>query len=340
MQHSEGNIFGTVFSIEYEYKTALDSAILEKLNEVDSSLSMFNKQSIVSKINSGESDSTDLMFRNVFRLAQNVAEDTDGAYDITVAPLVNAWGFGFKNGEDVSAQKIDSIKTFVGYKNVTLEGTKLKKADRRTMLDFSSVAKGYALDCIASLFDSLNIENYLIMIGGEVIVKGMHPEGRPWKIGISRPTADMNTESQTALSISNIAMATSGNYLRYYEKNGKRYAHTIDPISGHPVQHDLLSATVFAPTCAQADAYATAFMVMGMERAKSILRKHPEMLAHFIYTNAQGDYEVWMSEKLKNTLSRQLSPKSHVRSPARHQLPSHKSQQKDRNQNGTTNQLL
>lgn len=127
MQHSEGNIFGTVFSIEYEYKTALDSAILEKLNEVDSSLSMFNKQSIVSKINSGESDSTDLMFRNVFRLAQNVAEDTDGAYDITVAPLVNAWGFGFKNGEDVSAQKIDSIKTFVGYKNVTLEGTKLKK---------------------------------------------------------------------------------------------------------------------------------------------------------------------------------------------------------------------
>lgn len=208
------------------------------------------------------------------------------------------------------------------------------------MLDFSSVAKGYALDCIASLFDSLNIKNYLIMIGGEVVVKGMHPEGRPWKIGISRPTADMNTESQTALSISNIAMATSGNYLRYYEKNGKRYAHTIDPISGHPVQHDLLSATVFAPTCAQADAYATAFMVMGMERAKSILRKHPEMLAHFIYTNTQGDYEVWMSEKLKNTLSRQLSPKSHVRSPARHQLPSHKSQQKDRNQNGTTNQLL
>ena len=116
------------------------------------------------------------------------------------------------------------------------------------MLDFSSVAKGYALDCIASLFDSLNIKNYLIMIGGEVVVKGMHPEGRPWKIGISRPTADMNTESQTALSISNIAMATSGNYLRYYEKNGKRYAHTIDPISGYPVQHELLSATVFAPT--------------------------------------------------------------------------------------------
>lgn len=308
LQHSEGNIFGTVFSIEYEYKTALDSAILEKLNEVDSSLSMFNKQSIVSKINSGESDSTDLMFRNVFRLAQNVAEDTDGAYDITVAPLVNAWGFGFKNGEDVSAQKIDSIKTFVGYKNVTLEGTKLKKADRRTMLDFSSVAKGYALDCIASLFDSLNIKNYLIMIGGEVVVKGIHPEGRPWKIGISRPTADMNTESQTALSISNIAMATSGNYLRYYEKNGKRYAHTIDPISGHPVQHDLLSATVFAPTCAQADAYATAFMVMGMERAKSILWKHPEMLAHFIYTNAQGDYEVWMSEKLKKHVVKTTEP--------------------------------
>ena len=308
MQHSEGNIFGTVFSIEYEYKTALDSAILEKLNEVDSSLSMFNKQSIVSKINSGESDSTDLMFRNVFRLAQNVAKDTDGAYDITVAPLVNAWGFGFKNGEDVSAQKIDSIKTFVGYKNVTLEGTKLKKADRRTMLDFSSVAKGYALDCIASLFDSLNIKNYLIMIGGEVVVKGMHPEGRPWKIGISRPTADMNTESQTALSISNIAMATSGNYLRYYEKNGKRYAHTIDPISGYPVQHDLLSATVFAPTCAQADAYATAFMVMGMERAKSILRKHPEMLAHFIYTNAQSDYEVWMSEKLKKHVVKTTEP--------------------------------
>lgn len=308
LQHSEGNIFGTVFSIEYEYKTALDTAILEKLNEVDASLSMFNKQSIVSKINNGTTDSTNHMFRDVFCLAQKVAKETNGAYDITVAPLVNVWGFGFKNGEDVSAHKIDSIKKIVGYKKVILKGTKLQKTDQRIMLDFSSVAKGYALDCIASLFDSLNIKNYLIMIGGEVVVKGMHPEGRPWNIGISQPTDDMKAENQTTLSISNIAMATSGNYLRYYEKNGKRYAHTIDPVSGYPVQHDLLSATVFAPTCAQADAYATAFMVLGMKQAKSILQKHPEMLAYFIYTNTQGDYDIWMSEKLKKHVNKMTAP--------------------------------
>lgn len=299
LQHSNGNIFGTVFSIEYEYEKPLDKDIMKTLDEVDMTFSMFNKESVVSRINLKNSSYTNTRFRDVFRLAYHVSEETEGAYDITVAPLVNAWGFGFKNGIEISQQKIDSIKQFVGYKKVKLSGERLIKDDKHVMLDFSSVAKGYALDQVAKLFDSLNIKNYLIMIGGEVVVKGVHPEGRPWKIGISKPTSNPEAESQTALTISNIAMATSGNYLRYYEKNGKRYAHTIDPVLGYPVQHELLSATVFAPTCAQADAYATSFMVIGMERAKKILAKHPEMSAYFIYSDKNGQYAFWMSENLK-----------------------------------------
>lgn len=299
LRHSEGNIFGTVYSIDYEYTAQLDSQILQKLIEVDKTLSMFNKSSLVSIINSGQKKRTTKMFRDVFYLADSVSIETNGAYDITVAPLVNAWGFGFKNGIDVSQEDIDSIKQFIGYKKISIKNDFVEKADIRTMLDFSSIAKGYALDCVAKLFDSLKIKNYLIMIGGEVIAHGVHPESRPWKIGISKPTDKPNAENQTILTITNTAMATSGNYLRYYKKNGRRYAHTIDPHSGYPVQHDLLSATVFAPTCAKADAYATAFMVLGMKEAQNILKKHPELSAYFIFTTNDGKYATWMSEDIK-----------------------------------------
>lgn len=304
-QTSEGTVFGTLYKIDYVYAAPLDSAIMAELRKVDMSLSMFNPASTVSRINRNESQETDTLFREVYRIADRVAEETGGAYDITVAPLVNVWGFGTTQRADVTQQQLDSIAAFVGYRNVRMSGTLFQKADRRVQLDFSSVAKGYGVDRVARLFDSLHIRDYMIEIGGEVVVKGLHPEGRPWIIGISKP-ADAGSpgsgEVQQTLSITQTAMATSGNYRRFYERNGKRYAHTIDPVSGYPVQHNLLSATVFAPDCATADAYATAFMVMGLEKARAFLKRHPELMAYFIYTDADGKYREWHSDELDKYL--------------------------------------
>ena len=299
LQHSEGRIFGTSYHMEYEYTAPLDSAIVRTLKAVDGSLSMFNKESTVSRINDGRSTQTDSLFREVYQIARGVSQNTDGALDVTVAPLVNLWGFGFERRHDVTAGQVDSIRRFVGYGKLRLKDGHLLKADSRTKLDFSAVAKGYGVDCVAHLFDSLGISNYMVEIGGEVVVKGMHPARRPWKIGVSKPTDGGGQQIQTILTVTDIAMATSGNYLRYYEEGGRRYAHTIDPHTGYPVQHELLSATVFAPNCATADAYATAFMVLGLERAKQVLAKHPDISAYFIYTTPAGKYATWMSPKIK-----------------------------------------
>lgn len=301
LQTAEGDIFGTTYHISYEHSEPLDSAILTRLKAVDASLSMFNKQSTVTLINNGSSDRIDPLFREVYSIADRVARETDGAYDITVAPLVNLWGFGFKERENVTDAKVDSILQFVGYKKVALRGDRLTKTDPRVQLDFSSVAKGYGVDRVAQLFDSLGIKNYMVEIGGEVVVKGLHPDGgsgRPWKIGIPKPRTD-GAELQTTLTVTNVAMATSGNYRRFYEQNGRRYAHTIDPHTGRPVQHELLSATVFAPDCATADAYATAFMVLGLDKAKALLTRHKDLMAYFIYSTADGQLATWMSNEVK-----------------------------------------
>jgi len=300
LQSSKGLIFGTTYDISYVYNAPLDSQIRRELLAVDQSLSMFNTTSTVSRLNDGTSDQTDARFRQVFTIAQAVATETGGAYDVTVAPLVNLWGFGFQHRSTVTPQRVDSVRSFVGYEKVKLEGTRLVKADSRVTLDFSSVAKGYGVDCVARLFDSLGIDNYMICIGGEVVVKGQHPKGRPWEIGINKPTTDEEASPlQTVLFVRNAAIATSGNYRRFYEQDGQRYAHTIDPHTGYPVQHNLLSATIIAPTCATADAYATACMVLGMERAKQLLSKHPELSAYFIYAAPNGQYATWANTSMQ-----------------------------------------
>lgn len=302
---SDGPVFGTAYHIEYEYTERLDSLILGELKKVDASLSMFNSNSTVSRINRGETQEADEMLQEVFALSQKVSEETDGAFDVTVAPLVNAWGFGTDRRQDISAGQVDSLKAFVGYEKVKLQAGKLVKSDDRVMLDFSSIAKGYGVDRVARLFDSLDIDDYMIEIGGEVVVKGKHPEGRPWKIGVNKPSdkaADGIGEIQTVLDLTDMAMATSGNYRRFYERDGKRFAHTIDPKSGYPVRHTLLSATVLAADCATADAYATAFMVMGAEKAKAVLKRHPELAAYFICSDNVGGYTVWYSQNMARYL--------------------------------------
>lgn len=301
-QTNKGFIFGTVFTITYQYEKNLNDEILAILNEVDNSLSPFNKNSIITKINENTPVTPDKMFVEVFQLAKQISTETNGAFDITVAPMVNVWGFGFKNGTSPTKEVIDSIKGIVGFEKVNYQDGKVLKQDPRITLDCSAIAKGYGCDMVARLFRQKDIKNFMIEIGGEVVTSGISEKRIPWKIGVTKPTDDSlntNQELQTVLNITDMAMATSGNYRNFYYKNGKKYAHTINPKTGYPVQHNILSATVLAPNCATADAYATSFMVLGMEKAKQILEKHPELMAYFIYSDPKGRNAVWYSPSMK-----------------------------------------
>ena len=304
-QHDKGMIFGTVYHVTYQNSDNLNDQIVAELNKVDSSLSMFNKQSVITKVNNNQDIEVDVMFGDVFTLARTVSADTDGAFDITVAPLVNAWGFGFKSGNMPSRHTIDSLRTFVGYKRVEMHDSRIVKADPRVMLDCSAIAKGYGCDVVAELLRRKGIDNFMVEIGGEVVTSGISEKRVPWKIGVTKPSDDslsVNNELQTVLNITDKAMATSGNYRNFYYKNGKKYAHTIDPATGYPVQHSLLSATVISDRCAKADAYATAFMVMGLEKAKKVLDRHRDLMAYLIYSDHKGEYKVWFSPSLRDKI--------------------------------------
>ena len=173
------------------------------------------------------------------------------------------------------------------------------------MLDCSAIAKGYGTDIVARLLRTKGITNFMIEIGGEIVTSGVNAEGKPWRVGISKPVDDptgTETGVQSIITITDKAMATSGNYRNFYYKGGKKYAHTIDPKTGYPVQHSILSATVFANSCAMADAYATSFMVMGLEKAQQLLEQHPELMAYLIYSDEQGRNAVWYSSSLKNKI--------------------------------------
>lgn len=304
-QHDEGRIFGTTYHITYQSDDNLKKEIEETLKAVDQEFSMFNPQSTVALINEGKRPTLSDDFLEVYQLAQQVNEESDGAFDITVAPLVNAWGFGFKNQQMPNNHQIDSLRRLVGMEHVSLAGAKGSQYVRfqrpRMMLDFSAIAKGYGTDRVARLLMSHDVANFMVEIGGEVYAKGNSEKRLPWRIGVSKPVDDPDNDAQeleTVLNVTNQAMATSGNYRNFYYKGGRKYAHTIDPKTGRPVQHSLLSATVLAPTCAEADAYATSFMVMGLDKARQVLERKMQLKAYFIYQNAQGGLSVWKSEGL------------------------------------------
>lgn len=297
-QKDSGFVFGTSYNITYNYGENLKDEIEKVLKDVDNSLSPFNEKSTITAINNNEYPEIDDMFYEVFNISKDVNKDTDGAFDITVAPLVNAWGFGFKSGNMPAEDSIKQILQYVGFEKLDLIGRIVKKKDPRMMLDCSAVAKGYGVDQVALMLDGKGIKNYMVEIGGEIVAKGVSQKKQPWRIGVTKPTDDslsVNNELETVLQLTDIAMATSGNYRNFYYKDGKKYAHTIDPKTGKPVQHNVLSATVLAPSCARADAYATSFMVLGLEKAQEILSRHKELKAYLIYTNDKGEYSVWHS---------------------------------------------
>ena len=306
-QHDRGMVFGTVYHITYQSSKSLQKDIEAELAKVDASLSPFNKRSIITTVNENRDTVVNKMFSDVFALAMKISDSTNGAFDITVAPLVNAWGFGFKGGAMPSRHQVDSLKALVGYHKVSLTNGRVSKTDPRIMLDCSSIAKGYGCDVVAKFLSAKGIDNYMVEIGGEIVTRGISEKRLPWKIGVTKPTDDslnVNQEIQTIINVTDKAMATSGNYRNFYYKNGRKYAHTIDPSTGYPVQHNILSSTVIADDCATADAYATAFMVMGLDKAKTILSRHPELMAYFILASDDGTNKVWFSPSMKDKIAK------------------------------------
>jgi thiamine biosynthesis lipoprotein len=301
-RNEKGLVFGTMYNITYESENSLRLDIDKELDNFNNSLSMFNPNSIISLSNKNEDVTVDSLFTNVFQKAMSISEATDGCFDITVAPLVNAWGFGFSESMNMNKAKVDSILKFIGWQKVQLKDNKVVKQDPRIMLDCSAIAKGYSVDVIANLLKRKGVKNFMVDIGGEVVVSGVNASGNNWRIGVSKPDDDplsRNNNLQTILDITDLGIATSGNYRNFYYKDGMKYAHTIDPKTGYPVQDRILSATVIAQDCMTADAYATAFMVMGLDRAKEMTEQHPELDAYFIYSDDKGNYQTYMTDGMK-----------------------------------------
>ena len=298
-------VFGTTYKVIYQSDSDLSASIREELMKVDHSLSPFNKESVITAVNQNREVTLDPYFMEVFTKAMEISKDTEGAFDITVAPLVNAWGFGFKNEQMPNDHQVDSLRKIIGYQKISLTDGKIRKQDPRMMLDCSAIAKGFGVDAVARMLRERDVQNFMVEIGGEVVTCGVNAQRLPWRVGVVKPSEDslsVDHELQTILNVTDKAMATSGNYRNFYYKNGRRYAHTIDPLTGYPVQHSLLSATVLADNCTVADAYATSFMVMGLKRAKTLLERHPELMAYLIYGDGHGGLSVWFSPSLQDKI--------------------------------------
>ncbi|MDR0420931.1 MAG: FAD:protein FMN transferase [Prevotellaceae bacterium] len=288
---------GTFYSITYfdengrNMQVEIDS-IIDRFNM---SLSAYNPNSILSKVNQNIETELDDCFKNVFFRAKYFYEITDGVFDISASPLFSAWGFGFGNREKITPELIDSLKQFIGMEKISVENDKIIKSDPRVNINANALAKGYAVDVVADFLLSQNIKDFLVEIGGEIVVRGKNRNGEKWKIGIDSPY-DGNFNSGENLiytvSLTDKAVATSGNYRQFYIEDGKKYAHTIDPVTGYPVQHSLLSATVIAADCMSADAIATSLMVMGMKKAKTFLTEYPEYQAYLVYEE-NGEYKTF-----------------------------------------------
>jgi thiamine biosynthesis lipoprotein len=301
----EGQAQGTTYHITYfskdnvSYKTQIDSL----LKQLDLSLSTYVPESIISRINGNDNTvEVDDHFSSVFTKAIEVSKKTNGLFDVTVAPIINAYGFGFTAKENVNSKMIDSLRQFVGYRMVRLSGNKLVKEKPEIMVDFNAIAQGYSVDVLASFLEDKDINSYLVELGGEVKAKGTKENNEPWRVGIDQPEENFpgSRNLKAVVKLKDMAMATSGNYRRYYEENGRKYAHIIHPATGYPAKHHLLSASVFAIDCMTADAYATAFMVMGVEQARQFLSENKAVeLEVFLIYDDNGDWKTYASEGLK-----------------------------------------
>ncbi len=300
---------GTTYHITYESKKGEDlkKSIDSLLADFDNSLSTYLPNSLISRFNKNEPGlHADKKFRDVFIKSYEVYKKTDGAFDITVAPIVNALGFGTTDTLNVDSTMIDSLLQYVGMEKVKLQGDTLVKSDRHVTLDVNALAQGYSVDVVTDYLENRKIRNYMVEIGGEIRAGGKNEKGEYWRIGIDKPV-DSNyipgTELQSIVKLNDRSLATSGNYRKFYVKNGIKYVHTINPKTGYPVISNLLSATVVAKDCMTADAYATAFMVIGTDRSIRFLNENRFLDAYLIYSDEKGDFKVYYTKGLKKYIT-------------------------------------
>lgn len=297
---------GTYYSITYfdedarDFQLEVDSI----LDAFDQSVSIYQANSIVSKVNRNEDVELDDWFIGNFELSQKISKETDGLFDITIGPIANIWGFGtFERPNSIDPNKIDSALQFVGFHKIKLQAGKIIKENPHMQLNFNAVAQGYSVDVLAAYLESNGIENYLIDVGGEIFAKGRKPNGDKWKIGIEIPEEGAEERFYNKIvSVENEAVATSGNYRKFYEIDGVKYAHSLNPKTGYPVRHSLLSATVIASTAGKADAYATAFMVMGVDKTLDFVKDTPDLKVYLMF-DENGEIKTAMSDNFNAYIS-------------------------------------
>ena len=293
----QGLAQGSYYAITYydeqgrNFQREVDSIF----HAVDLSVNLWVDSSVICKTNRNEAVALDSIFVDNFRIAQEAARLSGGYFDPTISPIVAAWGFSAKTGDSITPLLIDSLRQLVDYRKVRIENGKVIKENPSIQLDFNAIAQGYTSDMIASFLDSRGIRNYLVDTGGEIMARGAKPDGKPWIVGIEKPAENWDSEQvvQTRIALRDKGLVTSGSTRKYVERNGKRYSHCIDPTTGYPVEHQLLSATVMADNSVWADALASICMVMGMERSLEIIKAMEGVEAYYIFVNEEGELETF-----------------------------------------------
>lgn len=299
---------GTTFQIKYltikgrSYKSSIDSI----LNAVDKSMSTYLASSTIAKVNRVDSFViVDDMFLNVLKAAKKISKKSNGAFDVSIGALSEAWGFGVSKSHDIDSMRIDSIRRFVNYNEIEINSN-LVRTPFGMKLDFNAIAQGYSVDVIASFLQAKGIANYMVEVGGEVRAHGVNGKGEVWRIGVDKPSEELdeNDRFQMILELKDAGLATSGNYRKFWidDSTGIKYAHTIDPRTGYPARNRLLSVTTIAEKTMDADAYATLFMVVGLEKSLNILKSQSGVEAYFIFTDEKGEWEIYQTEGFENYL--------------------------------------
>lgn len=299
---AQGSYYAITYydSLNRNFQTEIDSIF----NTVDQSVSLWNDSSIISKVNRNEPVKLNQIFIDNFNIAQQASALSNGYFDATISPLVAAWGFSYKNGDSITPQLVDSLKQLVNYKAVHIENGNIVKENPNITLDFNAIAQGYTSDMIAEFLSSKGIGSFLVDTGGEIMARGCKPDGSSWIVGIEKPAANWDSERtvQERIYLRDKGLVTSGSTRKYVERNGKRYSHCIDPKTGYPVEHNVLSVTVIAENSVWADALASICMVMGLEKSLPIIESLDGVEAYYISSNSQGELEIFATEGFRNLI--------------------------------------
>ncbi|MCQ2204718.1 MAG: FAD:protein FMN transferase [Bacteroidales bacterium] len=306
----EGFVFGTTYHITYKYTRSLEKEMLERLRTYDASLSTYNKSSVISRVNRNEDVEVDTLFANVYNKAREVYELSGHRFDITIKPLSNLWRFNGDYPDTISVAtydsilaKVDSVRSFIGFDKTRLEGRRVVKDDERIMFEAAALAEGYGIDVAASVFDEYGVTDYMVELGGELHVKGLSPSNRKWRISVDKPVEganELNRSSQILIGVTDAAVSTSGSYRQfYYVEDGRRLQHTIDPLTGRPVEHGMLSVTVVGPNTMTTDALSTTCMVLGPDKAIELVNSLEGIEAYLIYEDDDKVQHQLMSDGFK-----------------------------------------